>query len=117
MKEVLPKLTAHLEEFNFDVHFLMMKWLIYYFVNHLPLDAELAVWDLFMIKGISVVFRVAITLFQLMQDKILAAKNDGDIMIIVTEYQRKINRDTLLDRLFVGIKNQDIFKHRDMFKS
>ena len=63
MKDALPKLTAHLEEFNFDIDLLLTKWLIYLFVNHLPLDAELAVWDLFMIKGISVVFRVAITLF------------------------------------------------------
>lgn len=66
MKDRLPKLCQHLEKFNFDLDLLLTKWLICLFVNHLPLDAELAVWDLFLIKGTSVLFRVALTLFNLM---------------------------------------------------
>jgi hypothetical protein len=63
MRERLPKLCQHLDSFNFDLDLLLTKWLICLFVNHLPLDAELAVWDLFMIKGTQILFRVAITLF------------------------------------------------------
>lgn len=63
MRDRMPKLSAHLDSFDFGLDLLLTKWLICLFVNHLPLDAELAVWDLFMIKGISVLFRVAITLF------------------------------------------------------
>ena len=66
MRERLPKLCQHLDSFNFDLDLLLTKWLICLFVNHLPLDAELAVWDLFMIKGTQILFRVAITLFLLM---------------------------------------------------
>lgn len=62
MREKLPKLCNHLETFNFDLDILLTKWLIVLFVNHLPLDAELAVWDLFLIKGSTVLFRVALTL-------------------------------------------------------
>jgi hypothetical protein len=62
MRERLPKLCNHLETFNFDLDILVTKWLIVLFVNHLPLDAELAVWDLFLIKGSVVLFRVALTL-------------------------------------------------------
>lgn len=63
LKDYMPKLTAHLDKLNFGIDLLLTKWLIYLFVNHLPLDAELAVWDLIMIKGVSVVFKVALTLF------------------------------------------------------
>ena len=66
MRDRLPKLCNHLQSFNFDLDILVTKWLIVLFVDHLPLDAELAVWDLFLIKGSSVLFRVAITLLQLM---------------------------------------------------
>ena len=62
MRDRLPKLCNHLETFNFDLDILVTKWLIVLFVNHLPLDAELAVWDLFLIKGSTVLFRVALTL-------------------------------------------------------
>ena len=63
----LPKLCKHLEYFEFDVDLLLTKWLICLFINHLPLETELVVWDLFFIKGIQVIFRVALTLFELMQ--------------------------------------------------
>lgn len=86
MRKKLPKLCKHLDNFNFDLDLLLTKWLICLFVNHLPLDAELAVWDLFLIKGVSVLFRVALTLFELMQDDILAADDYGDIYMIVDKF-------------------------------
>ena len=63
MREKLPFLARHLDNFDFGLDLLLTKWLICLFVNHLPLETELAVWDLFMIKGVTVLFRVAITLF------------------------------------------------------
>jgi hypothetical protein len=66
MEDRLPKLCNHLALHKFDLNLLLTKWLICLFVNHLPLDAELAVWDLFLIKGVSVLFRVALTLFTMM---------------------------------------------------
>ena len=72
MRDRMPKLTEHLDSFEFGLDLLLTKWLICLFVNHLPLEAELAVWDLFFIKGVSVLFRVAITLFQLMEKEIIA---------------------------------------------
>lgn len=112
----LPKLCNHLKLFNFDLDLLLTKWFICLFVNHLPLDAELAVWDLFMIKGSSVLFRVGITLFQLMSDDIMGANDYGDIFMIVEKYGQKVDRDTLLKALFVGIKNKEIDFYRTQFR-
>jgi hypothetical protein len=86
MRKIMPKLCQHLDKFNFDLDLLLTKWLICLFVNHLPLETELAVWDLFFIKGASVLFRVAITLFQLMQDEILKAHDYCDIYMIVDKF-------------------------------
>ena len=86
MKDNLPKLTSHLSKY-FEVDLLLTKWLIYLFVNHLPMDAELAIWDLIMIRGVSVVFRVALTLFQLMQQDILAKNDQGEIFMVIEEYK------------------------------
>jgi hypothetical protein len=108
MRDRLSKLCCHLEKFNFDLDILLTKWLICLFVNHLPLDAELAVWDLFLIKGSSVLFRVAITLFQLMQDDILAANDYGDIYMIIDKFGQTVNKEALLSKLHIGIKNKEI---------
>ncbi len=51
MSKRLPKLCKHLENNDFDVDLLLTKWLICLFVNHLPLETELLVWDLFFLKG------------------------------------------------------------------
>ena len=66
MQQRLPKLCQHLAKFEFDIDLLLTKWFICLFVNHLPLDCELAVWDLFFIKGCSLLFTVALTIFQMM---------------------------------------------------
>jgi hypothetical protein len=104
----MPRLTAHLDSFEFGLDLLLTKWLICLFVNHLPLEAELAVWDLFFIKGVSVLFRVAITLFQLMENDILKCQDYGDIFMTVDKFGLKVSRDQLLKNLFVGIRNKEI---------
>lgn len=38
------------------------------FVGELPIDVEYFVWDLIFIKGATVVFRVALTILQLMSN-------------------------------------------------
>lgn len=44
----------------------MFKWLMVLFVNELPIECEYMVWDLLFIKGTTVVFRLALTILQLM---------------------------------------------------
>ena len=63
MERLMPRLSAHLATFDFQLDLLLTKWFICLFVNHLPLECELAVWDLLLINGNSVLFRVALTLF------------------------------------------------------
>ena len=96
MQKKLPKLCQHLEYYEFDVDLLLTKWLICLFINHLPLETELVVWDLFFIKGIQVIFRVALTLFELMQADILEADDPGTIYMIVDKFGYKVDRKTLL---------------------
>jgi len=78
------------------------------FINHLPLETELVVWDLFFIKGIQVIFRVALTLFELMQADILEADDPGTIYMIVDKFGYKVDRKTLLQHIVGGISNAEI---------
>ena len=116
MRDRMPRLSDHLDSFEFGLDLLLTKWLICLFVNHLPLDAELAVWDLFMIKGISVLFRVAITLFQIMENEILACHDYGEIFMTVDKYGLKVTREQLLKNLYSGIRNKEIEEYRAQFR-
>lgn len=44
----------------------LFKWLMVLFVGELPIDTEYLVWDLFLVKGSVVIFRVALTILHLM---------------------------------------------------
>ena len=46
----------------------------------------MAVWDLFFIKGIVVLFRVALTILSLMQDEILKTNKFEEIYSIIENY-------------------------------
>lgn len=82
----------------------------------MPVDTELLVWDLFLIKGISVLFSVALTLFQLMQDEILKANDYCDIYSIVDKFGQNVDREMLLKNLYVSIKNKEIKELRNLHR-
>ncbi len=117
MSKKLPKLCKHLQEQEFDVDLLLTKWLICLFVNHLPLETELLVWDLFFLKGSQVIFRVALTLFSMMEKEILQAEDMGSIFMIVDRFGYKVDRSLLLKSFVSGITNFDIKGLRSYYRS
>lgn len=58
-----PRLAAHLEGLGAHVAGVSSQWFLCLFVNSLPLESALRVWDLFFFQGCaSVLFRVALAL-------------------------------------------------------
>ena len=41
------------------------------FVGELPIETEYLIWDMIMVKGSVIIFRVALTILQLMQEIIV----------------------------------------------
>jgi hypothetical protein len=76
------------------------------FVGHLHEDTEFAIWDLFFIKGSTVIFRVALTMLELMQDEIMNCDNYGDFYMVMNDFPKTIDRETLLKNLVSGIQNK-----------
>ena len=76
------------------------------FVGHLHEDTEFAIWDLFFIKGSTVIFRVALTMLELMQDEIMNCDNYGDFYMVMNDFPKTIDRETLLKNFVSGIQNK-----------
>jgi hypothetical protein len=45
----------------------VFRWLMVLFVGKFPLETEYLIWDMIMVKGSTMIFRVALTILQLMQ--------------------------------------------------
>jgi len=56
-----------------------------------------------LIKGSPVIFRVALTILELMQDEIMSCENYGEFYIVMTTFPKTIDRAMLLKNLVSGI--------------
>ncbi|KAM4621972.1 TBC1 domain family member 2A isoform 2-T2 [Polymixia lowei] len=79
MAEKLPRLTAHFEEHNIDVSLITFNWFLVVFVESLPSDILLRVWDAFLYEGTKVIFRYALALFKYKEDDILKIHDQVEI--------------------------------------
>ncbi|XP_030223759.1 TBC1 domain family member 2A [Gadus morhua] len=79
MAEKLPRLAAHLEEHAVDVSLVTFNWFLVCFVESLPSDLLLRVWDAFLYEGTKVLFRYALALFKYKEEDILKIHDNVEI--------------------------------------
>jgi hypothetical protein len=56
------------------------------FVGELDTETEYLVWDLFFVKGSIVIFRVALTILELMQVDILRATTFNEVVTVISTF-------------------------------
>ena len=66
-----PKLAAHLQQQGVSEGMYATPWLITLFCNALPHDAVLRIWDILLLEGMKVVFRVSVTLLKRREEALL----------------------------------------------
>ncbi|KAM6980360.1 TBC1 domain family member 2A-like [Aplochiton taeniatus] len=79
MAEKLPRLMSHFEEHGVDISLITFNWFLVVFVESLPSDLLLRVWDTFLYEGTKVMFRYALALFKCKQEDILKIHDSVEI--------------------------------------
>ncbi|XP_066523071.1 TBC1 domain family member 2A isoform X2 [Hoplias malabaricus] len=79
MAEKMPRLVAHLELHNVDVSLVTFNWFMVVFVESLPSDTLLKIWDAFFFEGSKVIFRYALALFKYKEEDILKIHDSVEI--------------------------------------
>ncbi|XP_041696444.2 TBC1 domain family member 2A-like [Coregonus clupeaformis] len=79
MAEKIPRLAAHFEEHSVDVSLITFNWFLVVFVESLPSDILLRVWDAFLYEGTKVIFRYALALFKYKEEDILKIHDSVEI--------------------------------------
>ena len=64
MEDKLPALSSHLKLQDVQLPLVTTHWFLCIFVNSLPTEAVLRVWDVFLHEGSKVLFRVALALIK-----------------------------------------------------
>ncbi|XP_035228027.1 TBC1 domain family member 2B-like isoform X3 [Stegodyphus dumicola] len=86
MADKLPRLHSHFEQNNVDLSLFTFNWFLTVFVDNIPVDIYLRIWDAFLYEGSKVLFRFALAFFKLCENEILEM---NDYMAI-NKYLRNI---------------------------
>ncbi|KAG0185798.1 hypothetical protein DFQ28_008759 [Apophysomyces sp. BC1034] len=99
-------------------------WFLTLFVNILPIETVLRVWDCLYTEGYEVVFRVALTIIKLNEKKIWSAEDSMDSLQILQNMPRRlIDCHQLMEQVFSengiasDLSEQDIFRRRSILKT
>jgi len=116
IKERLPKVHAHFAKFNVDISCFTTSWLLRLFVNVLPMETTLRIWDCFLYEGSKVLFRVALAFLKLHEDQVRQCVDAGELLMLLNlETKRFYDSDRLIKACasFWNLKRKQINDLRD----
>lgn len=83
LNKKLPRLSAHLDRINFDASLVTTEWFLCIFAKSFPSETTLRVWDVLFNEGGKVLFRVALALFKMKEEDLMAARHVGEAVKII----------------------------------
>lgn len=91
---MMPKLKKHLDKHGIDVGLYTLKWFFQCFLDRVPFELALRLWDIFLMDGDKVLICGAYTILKIHQKQLLAKKSMDDLLDYI---QSKIPSDLNLD--------------------
>ncbi|KAJ7632153.1 rab-GTPase-TBC domain-containing protein [Roridomyces roridus] len=75
VKEYTPKLHAHLADLGIDLPAICFSWFLSLFTDCLPVETLFRVWDVFLVDGLDVLFRVALAILRSNEAELLRCES------------------------------------------
>lgn len=76
----LPRLSKHIDQLQVPWALLSSKWFICLFVDVLPVETVLRIWDCMFSEGSKVLFRVSLAILHMDENNLLGARDMGALM-------------------------------------
>ncbi|KAA1467227.1 TBC-domain-containing protein [Dentipellis sp. KUC8613] len=75
VQEFMPKLYQHLTQLGIDLPAISFSWFLSLFTDCLPVETLFRVWDVFVVDGVDVLFRVALAVLRLSEHELLRCES------------------------------------------
>ena len=110
----LPEMYDHFEACSFNLDLLSFQWLVCLFSGKLREDTVNTIWNLFLLRGISIIFRVALTILKTLEEDIFELERFDEILIMIQNYsETEFTPELLLKNLVPDIPEEEIRELRD----
>ncbi|RPD54813.1 TBC-domain-containing protein [Lentinus tigrinus ALCF2SS1-7] len=117
VRELMPKLSAHLVELSVDLGAICFSWFLSLFTDCLPIETLFRVWDVFMVDGVDVLFRIAFAILRTNEQELLRCSSIPAVYVALESLPNRMwEADRLLQaeaELRSTIAHADIVKRRD----
>merc|ERR1719494_216954 len=74
-----PDLFSHLQKHNVDLELFISKWFVCLFMDVLPIETVLRIWDCLFYEGSKILLRVAFTLIVINKEKLLQTSDMAEL--------------------------------------
>ena len=115
LERYLPEIYDHFEAVSFNLDLLSFQWLVCLFSRKLREDTVNTIWNLFLLRGISVIFRVALTILKTLEDDIFELERFDEILIMIQNFsETDFTPEMLLKKLVPDIPEEEIRELREL---
>jgi len=79
LQRFCPRLVTHFEKIGVELSYFVPKWFMTLFAYSFPLQTVLRIWDVFLLEGLTVSFRVGIAVMVLLESQLLVLEFEDTI--------------------------------------
>ena len=94
-KKYLPKLHQHLLDNHYEPSMYGSQWFMTIYAIALPFEVVLRIWDIFFAEGKNIIYRIALAILKLNQEKLLTCDLDG-IFNTIKQYSNNCDAELLI---------------------
>lgn len=80
MRMFLPDLADHFQQENIIIHMFCTSWFMTLFTNSFSFDLVTRIFDIFLLEGFKIIYRVALALLKCVKSELLARQFEGILM-------------------------------------
>ncbi|KAI0636302.1 TBC-domain-containing protein [Trametes polyzona] len=117
VRDLMPKLSAHLNELGVDLGAICFSWFLSLFTDCLPVETLFRVWDVFMVDGMDVLFRIAFAILRTNEQELMRCSSIPAVYVALESLPNRMwEADKLLQaeaELRSTIIHADIVKRRE----
>ncbi|KAI6155384.1 rab-GTPase-TBC domain-containing protein [Pisolithus tinctorius] len=117
VQEFLPRLSAHLSALGVDLPAICFSWFLSLFTDCLPIETLFRVWDVFLVDGLDVLFRIALAILRSNEQELLQCDSNSAVYVALENLPMRMwLPDKLLQLEFElrsSIVHADLVKRRD----
>ncbi|TFK34555.1 rab-GTPase-TBC domain-containing protein [Crucibulum laeve] len=118
VQEYTPKLHAHLTELGVDLAAICFSWFLSLFTDCLPVETLFRVWDVFLVDGLDVLFRIALAILRSNEQELLKCGSIPAVYVALENLPTRMwEADKLLQLeadLHSSLVHSDIVRRRNI---